>query len=45
MEINTIAPTGSTDHIAFDNLGLPGFQFVQDPLDYGTRTHHTNADV
>ncbi len=45
MEINTIANTGSTDHIAFDNLGLPGFQFVQDPLDYGTRTHHTNQDV
>ena len=45
MEIETIATTGSTDHIAFDNLGLPGFQFVQDPLDYGTRTHHTNADV
>jgi Zn-dependent M28 family amino/carboxypeptidase len=45
MEIETIANTGSTDHIAFDNLGLPGFQFVQDPLDYGTRTHHTNQDV
>ena len=45
MEIETIANTGSTDHIAFDNLGLPGFQFVQDPLDYSTRTHHTNQDV
>jgi hypothetical protein len=45
MEINTIANTGSTDHIAFDNLGLPGFQFVQDGLDYGSRTHHTNQDV
>ncbi|HEY4321003.1 MAG TPA: M28 family peptidase [Gemmatimonadales bacterium] len=45
VEINTIANTGSTDHIAFDNLGLPAFQFVQDPLDYSTRTHHTNQDV
>jgi len=45
MEINTIGNTGSTDHIAFDNLGLPGFQFVQDGLDYSTRTHHTNQDV
>jgi carboxypeptidase Q len=45
MSMTTISNTGSTDHIAFDNLGLPGFQFVQDPLDYGTRTHHTNQDV
>jgi carboxypeptidase Q len=45
MNMTTIRNTGSTDHIAFDNLGLPGFQFVQDPLDYGTRTHHTNQDV
>src|SRR6185436_14254971 len=37
--------TGSTDHIAFDNVGLPGFQFIQDPLDYGNKTHHTNMDT
>jgi carboxypeptidase Q len=36
--------TGSTDHLCFDAVGIPGFQFVQDPLDYETRTHHTNAD-
>src|SRR6185295_9023485 len=43
----TLTPsnTGSTDHISFDNVGLPGFQFIQDPLDYGTRTHHSNQDV
>lgn len=45
MTTTTLSNTGSTDHIAFDNLGLPGFQFVQDPLDYGSRTHHTNQDV
>jgi hypothetical protein len=36
--------TGSTDHLAFAGVGLPGFQFVQDMLDYGTRTHHSNLD-
>jgi hypothetical protein len=36
--------TGSTDHVAFARVGLPGFQFVQDMLDYGTRTHHSNLD-
>lgn len=41
----TIANTGGTDHLAFDEVGLPGFQFIQDPLDYGTRTHHSNMDV
>jgi len=40
----TIRNTGSTDHISFDEVGIPGFQFIQDPLDYGTRTHHTNMD-
>jgi hypothetical protein len=45
MTTTTISNTGSTDHIAFDNLGLPGFQFIQDGLDYGSRTHHTNQDV
>jgi Zn-dependent M28 family amino/carboxypeptidase len=41
----SIRNTGGTDHQAFDEVGLPGFQFIQDPLDYGTRTHHTNMDV
>jgi hypothetical protein len=36
--------TGSTDHLAFDAVGIPGFQFIQDPLDYDTRTHHSNQD-
>jgi Zn-dependent M28 family amino/carboxypeptidase len=36
--------TGSTDHISFDEVGIPGFQFIQDALEYGTRTHHTNMD-
>lgn len=40
----TIRNTGGTDHLAFDAVGLPGFQFVQDPIDYGARTHHTNMD-
>ncbi len=37
--------TGGTDHLAFDAVGIPGFQFIQDPIDYGTRTHHTNMDL
>ncbi|MGB6991720.1 MAG: M20/M25/M40 family metallo-hydrolase [Thermoanaerobaculia bacterium] len=37
--------TGGTDHIPFDRVGLPGFQFIQDKLDYFTRTHHSNLDV
>jgi hypothetical protein len=41
----TMRNTGGTDHLAFDGVGLPGFQFIQDPLEYGTRTHHTNMDV
>ncbi|NVO30535.1 M28 family metallopeptidase [Hymenobacter lapidiphilus] len=41
----TLRNTGGTDHLAFDAVGLPGFQFIQDPLDYGTRTHHTNMDT
>ena len=40
----TTKNTGSTDHISFDEVGIPGFQFIQDGLDYGTRTHHTNMD-
>jgi Zn-dependent M28 family amino/carboxypeptidase len=41
----TISNTGGTDHQSFDAIGLPGFQFIQDPLDYGSRTHHSNEDV
>jgi len=41
----TIKNTGSTDHISFDEVGIPGFQFIQDGLEYGTRTHHTNMDL
>jgi carboxypeptidase Q len=41
----TIRNTGGTDHLSFTRVGLPGFQFIQDPLDYGTLTHHTNADT
>ena len=41
----TISNTGGTDHQAFDGVGLPGFQFIQDPVEYSTRTHHTNQDV
>jgi Zn-dependent M28 family amino/carboxypeptidase len=41
----TIRNTGGTDHQSFDAVGLPGFQFIQDPLDYDTRTHHSNADT
>jgi hypothetical protein len=41
----TLSNTGSTDHISFDSVGLPGFQFIQDPLDYETLTHHSNQDL
>ncbi|MFC1543398.1 M20/M25/M40 family metallo-hydrolase [Candidatus Neomarinimicrobiota bacterium] len=41
----TIRNTSGTDHLAFDAVGLSGFQFIQDPLDYSTRLHHTNMDV
>jgi len=37
--------TGGTDHVMFQAIGLPGFQFIQDPLDYSSRLHHTNADT
>jgi hypothetical protein len=37
--------TSGTDHVSFDEVGLPGFQFIQDPVEYETRTHHTNMDV
>ena len=41
----TLRDTGGTDHEAFDAVGIPGFQFIQDPLDYGSRTHHSNMDT
>ena len=41
----SIANTGGTDHLSFDAVGLPGFQFIQDPIEYDTRTHHSNMDV
>jgi Zn-dependent M28 family amino/carboxypeptidase len=41
----TASNTGGTDHLSFDAVGLPGFQFIQDPVDYGSRTHHSNMDV
>jgi hypothetical protein len=40
-----IQRVGGTDHLDFDHVGLPAFQFIQDPIDYDTRTHHTNMDV
>jgi carboxypeptidase Q len=45
MSTLTIRNTGGTDHLSFIAAGLPGFQFIQDPLDYGAETHHTNEDV
>ncbi len=41
----TLSNTGSTDHIPFDRIGLPGFQFIQDEIEYSARTHHSNQDV
>jgi carboxypeptidase Q len=41
----TIRDTTGTDHLAFDAVGLPGFQFIQDEIEYDTRTHHSNQDV
>ena len=41
----TMRNTGGTDHLSFDAVGIPGFQFIQDMLDYETRTHHSNEDV
>ena len=45
MSTITIRNTGGTDHQSFDAVGLPGFQFIQDPMEYSTRTHHSNMDV
>jgi hypothetical protein len=41
----TMRNTGGTDHEAFDSVGIPGFQFIQDQLDYSSRTHHSNQDT
>jgi carboxypeptidase Q len=41
----TMRNTGGTDHLSFDAVGIPGFQFIQDDLDYESRTHHSNEDV
>ncbi len=41
----TASNTGGTDHLSFDAIGLPGFQFIQDEIEYETRTHHSNQDV
>ena len=47
MDASTIsyANTSGTDHQSFDAIGLPGFQFIQDPIEYSSRTHHTSMDV
>ncbi|MEZ5316403.1 MAG: M20/M25/M40 family metallo-hydrolase [Vicinamibacterales bacterium] len=44
MTTLTISNTGGTDHQSFDGAGLPGFQFIQDEVEYGSMTHHTNLD-
>jgi carboxypeptidase Q len=47
LDVTTVSArlTGSTDHMPFDEVGIPGFQFIQEPLDYETRSAHTNMDV
>jgi hypothetical protein len=45
MKTVTIRNTGGTDHLSFDAVGLPGFQFIQDSVEYNSRTHHSNMDV
>lgn len=45
MKTLTIQNTSSTDHLSFDAVGIPGFQFIQDEIEYDTRTHHSNMDV
>ncbi len=45
MTTLTMRNTGGTDHLSFDAVGIPGFQFLQDPIEYETRTHHSNMDV
>ncbi|HKR63580.1 MAG TPA: M20/M25/M40 family metallo-hydrolase [Thermoanaerobaculia bacterium] len=41
----TMRNTGSTDHVSFEDVGIPGFQFIQDEIEYDTRTHHTQWDT
>ena len=45
MNTLTMRNTGGTDHLSFDAVGIPGFQFIQDPVEYDSRTHHSNMDV
>lgn len=45
MDTLSTRNTGGTDHLSFDAVGIPGFQFIQDPMEYETRTHHSNMDV
>ena len=45
MTAISMRTTGGTDHLSFDAAGIPGFQFIQDPIEYETRTHHSNMDV
>jgi carboxypeptidase Q len=45
MTTLSIRNTGGTDHLSFNEVSLPGFQFIQDPIEYETRTHHSNMDV
>src|SRR5262249_27239569 len=45
MTTLTTRNTGGTDHLSFDAVGLPGFQFIQDEIEYDSRTHHSNQDV
>jgi Zn-dependent M28 family amino/carboxypeptidase len=45
MTTLTIRNTGGTDHQAYHAVGLPGFQFIQDPVQYSSRTHHSNLDL
>jgi len=47
LGMNTLSMrnTGGTDHLSFDAVGIPGFQFIQDPVEYDSRTHHSNMDV
>jgi len=45
MTTVALAPTDGTDHVFMQSVGAPGFQFIQDPLDYSTRTHHSSADT
>ncbi len=47
LGVSTISyrDTGGTDHLSFDAVGLPGFQYIQDPMDYETRTHHSDMDT